>query len=162
VHEIYRGSEGEDEASFTQIGNLNAFEGSAYSDEGSLENVLNQEIYCYRVLVRGGYDNEAIDQPLENYSQVNCVKAIIVNAEETVASIIHVYPNPTQQFLKIVAEESNITEILIYDLRGNLILKQAVQPGELILDLSEFTNGLYICDVRNGLISLKRIRIIKY
>jgi hypothetical protein len=161
LHEVYRGSEGESETLFTQIGNANAVDGSAYSDVGSPDNEFSQEVYCYRVLVKGGYDNPALEQPLNNYSQVNCVKAIIVNTDKEVIPAIHVYPNPTPQFLRIIAEESGATEVLLYDHQGKLVLKQEVQHGETILDLSEFKSGLYICDVRKGKLSVKRIRVIK-
>jgi hypothetical protein len=161
VHEIYRGLEGESETSFTKIANVNAWEGSAYRDTGDPDIGLSNEIYCYRVLVKGGYDNPELTQPLVNYTQVNCVKAIIVNADEEAVPVIHVYPNPTTQFLKLMSGNSGASEIVVYDQQGKLILKQAVQNGETIIDLSELKNGLYICDVRKGQLSLKRIRIIK-
>jgi hypothetical protein len=43
--------------------------GFNYLDEGPLEETL---YYCYRVVTRGAYGNPAIDEPLENFSQMIC------------------------------------------------------------------------------------------
>ncbi len=36
--------------------------------------LLDSETYCYRIMTRGGYGNPAIDEPLENFSQIICAQ----------------------------------------------------------------------------------------
>jgi hypothetical protein len=75
-HLVYRSSNENLEA-FQLIDSVSVFQGGfAYKDDGGLNHqppVVNQ-LYCYRVLTRGTYGNPGIHEPLENFSQVMCVK----------------------------------------------------------------------------------------
>jgi hypothetical protein len=50
--------------------------GFIYQDEGQHDGVplVDNQVYCYRVMTRGGYGNPEIDQPLENFSQIMCAQ----------------------------------------------------------------------------------------
>ena len=50
-------------------------DGLIYLDTGKLAqgDTLNSALeYCYRVKTRGGYGNPSIQEPIENFSQINC------------------------------------------------------------------------------------------
>jgi hypothetical protein len=74
-HEIYRGKEGAPESEFVLIDEVDVLSsGQMYVDEGQHGELLDSETYCYRVMTRGGYGNPAIDEPLENFSQIICAQ----------------------------------------------------------------------------------------
>jgi len=76
-HLIYRGPEGATEADLVLIDSVDVgASGLAYLDEGQWNGVplVDNQIYCYRVMTRGGYGNPKIKQPLNNYSQIICAQ----------------------------------------------------------------------------------------
>jgi hypothetical protein len=74
-HEIYRGEEGAPESEFILIDEVDVLtNGFMYVDEGQHGALADDETYCYRIMTRGGYGNPAIDEPLENFSQIICAQ----------------------------------------------------------------------------------------
>jgi hypothetical protein len=76
-HLIYRGPEGAKEADLVLIDSVDvSAAGFAYLDEGQWNGVplVDNQIYCYRVMTRGGYGNPKIRQPLKNFSQIMCAQ----------------------------------------------------------------------------------------
>ncbi len=76
-HLIYRGSEGAVEADLVLIDSVDVLSGGFnYIDRGQWNNtnLVDNEVYCYRVQTRGGYGNPAIAQPLKNFSQIICAQ----------------------------------------------------------------------------------------
>ena len=74
-HVIYRGEEGAPESEFVQIDEVDVLtNGFVYVDEGQNGELADDQTYCYRVMTRGGYGNPAIDEPLENFSQIICAQ----------------------------------------------------------------------------------------
>lgn len=76
-HLIYRGEEGQAQETFALIDSAfvinNRF---VYRDEGKYQSTPldKNKTYCYRILTRGTYGNSDIQEPLENFSQLICVK----------------------------------------------------------------------------------------
>ena len=76
-HLIYRGPEGATEADLVLIASVDVASGGfRYTDNGQWNNepLVENEIYCYRVMTRGGYGNPKIAQPLNNFSQIYCTQ----------------------------------------------------------------------------------------
>lgn len=76
-HLIYRGPEGASENDLVLIDSVDVLQsGFTYIDSGQWNNTPLEEtkVYCYRVLVRGGYGNPAIGEPLNNFSQIGCAQ----------------------------------------------------------------------------------------
>ncbi len=76
-HLIYRGPEGAQEADLVLIDSVDvSTTGFVYLDEGQWNDVplVDNEIYCYRIMTRGGYGNPKIKQPLNNFSQIVCAQ----------------------------------------------------------------------------------------
>jgi hypothetical protein len=76
-HLIYRGPEGSVEADLMLIDSVDvSASGFFYLDEGQWNGVdlVDNEVYCYRVMTRGGYGNPKIAQPLKNFSQIICAQ----------------------------------------------------------------------------------------
>ncbi len=76
-HLIYRGPEGAVEADLVLIDSVDVgTSGFVYLDEGQYNKtpLVDNEIYCYRVMTRGGYGNPEIAEPLKNFSQIICAQ----------------------------------------------------------------------------------------
>jgi hypothetical protein len=77
-HLIYRGHEGDPFDKFVLIDSVDVQRSPfAYSDNGTYQNIpiKNGETWCYRVMTRGTYNNEAITAPLQNFSEIACATA---------------------------------------------------------------------------------------
>jgi hypothetical protein len=74
-HRIYKGPEGATEAELVLIDSVDVTaNGFMFVDEGQHGELNEAETYCYRIMTRGGYGNPAIDEPLENFSQIICAQ----------------------------------------------------------------------------------------
>lgn len=74
-----------------------------------------------------------------------------------------VNPNPAQNYftIKYDAQVNNFTELIIYDIRGNqMIKKENIKNGEKI-DISKLSNGIYIISLvdQNGIIESEKLII---
>ncbi|MEP6734490.1 MAG: gliding motility-associated C-terminal domain-containing protein [Chryseolinea sp.] len=76
-HLIYRGPEGAKEADLVLIDSVDVTaSGFVYLDEGQWNGVplVDNQIYCYRVMTLGGYGNPKIAEPLRNFSEIICAQ----------------------------------------------------------------------------------------
>jgi hypothetical protein len=76
-HLIYRGPEGSMDADLVLIDSVDVgMSGFVYLDEGQWDGIplVDNQVYCYRVMTRGGYGNPNIAQPLKNFSQMICAQ----------------------------------------------------------------------------------------
>jgi hypothetical protein len=74
-HLIYRGEEGAPESEFVLIDEVDVLtNGFMFMDQGQHGELADDQTYCYRIMTRGGYGNPAIDEPLENFSQIICAQ----------------------------------------------------------------------------------------
>ncbi len=55
-----------------------------------------------------------------------------------------VYPNPSNTNVNFATENTDARTIAVYDVTGKLVEKQNLIEGKLKLDVSAYTNGLYI------------------
>jgi hypothetical protein len=77
LHVIYRGPAGSTESQMVPIDSVNVNEKSFhYLDSGQYQSTPLKEtdVYCYRVMTRGGYGNPKIREPLVNYSEIICAQ----------------------------------------------------------------------------------------
>ncbi|HEX6223165.1 MAG TPA: fibronectin type III domain-containing protein, partial [Chryseolinea sp.] len=74
-HLVYRGDENATESEMVLIGSVDVLaDGFVFVDRGQHGALEPDKTYCYRVMTRGGYGNPAIDEPLENFSQIICAQ----------------------------------------------------------------------------------------
>lgn len=76
-HLIFRGPEGATEGQLVLIDSVNVNQRSfTYIDSGQFQNtpLLEDQVYCYRVMTRGSYGNPKIAEPLVNFSQIICAQ----------------------------------------------------------------------------------------
>ena len=94
---------------------------------------------------------------------------IVVECEESVLNGYSIYPNPTNNILKINLELNNYqgenTEMRLIDLKGNIIKSQKVElnrgNNHFEIDLSQIKNGIYILNFFGSRDAIKISRVIK-
>jgi hypothetical protein len=69
------------------------------------------------------------------------------NVKEAVKSII-VYPNPTSGSVIVAIEsEIGISQIRVTDVSGKIVYSEVSDSNEVMIDLSQLTNGIYFMEV---------------
>ncbi|MBL1280959.1 MAG: choice-of-anchor B family protein [Fluviicola sp.] len=65
------------------------------------------------------------------------------------------YPNPTSSSISIIGIDA-LTDYVLYDLKGTVILKGEISSSQNLIDLTPFQNGMYFLDIQN-----KTTKVIK-
>lgn len=90
-------------------------------------------------------DNGEWGMNTPGYFCIDDINLTHVGIKEINTTAFNVYPNPTQDIMRIQAED--ISEVSITDLSGKLIFKQNTNTTDLSIDLSSFNKGIYILSV---------------
>jgi hypothetical protein len=79
----------------------------------------------------------------------------------TNVSTVTAFPNPTNDFLNLVSNDILMTEIQVKDVSGKLIQRTNVNSKYVLLNISAFVPGIYICQVQleNGQRAVRRLVI---
>lgn len=72
-----------------------------------------------------------------------------------IASLIDLFPNPTQDVLNIRVGEVQVSEIQVFDLMGKVLYKSKVESNNISIDMSDFAPNMYFVRfvTHDGLIS---------
>lgn len=97
--------------------------------------------------------NSAIGSPTQTLvfmqkDYLNPALGLKGNAEKAVE--ISVYPNPASTLINFKTEIPSVKEVLIYDITGKLIDRQAFADGKIKLDISSYNNGFYLYKAVNA------------
>lgn len=76
--------------------------------------------------------------------------ALGINEKKAATISLSVYPNPATSFINLTTESAQAKEALIYDVTGKLIDRQIFTDGKIKLDVTSYSNGLYIYKVTNA------------
>ena len=74
---------------------------------------------------------------------------------------INAFPNPTSGNITIETNNQTIDFIEICSINGALIARQSVQNTHVIVDLSHYATGVYICKVYTQTGSTRHIKVLK-
>ncbi len=69
---------------------------------------------------------------------------------KTDPSILHVYPNPTTDFLTIELPSEQISEITVFDVMGKRLLTKKASGKTVVLSTAELQNGHYFLSIKQG------------
>jgi uncharacterized protein (TIGR02145 family) len=72
-----------------------------------------------------------------------------------------IYPDPTNEWIKIIMENNESVDLSIYGLDGKLMLQEQLNQRETVIDLRNFSEGTYIVSLKfsKGIIQRKIIKI---
>ena len=65
--------------------------------------------------------------------------------ENIAVANVSIYPNPANDFIMI--ESENETEIKIYSVSGQMVLRQSISEGTNTIDVSKLNSGIYFIDL---------------
>ena len=68
-----------------------------------------------------------------------------LNVDEVNVAGSSIYPNPASDFVMI--ETENETEVKIYSVSGQMVLRHNVSEGTNTIDVSKLNSGIYFIDV---------------
>lgn len=75
---------------------------------------------------------------------------------------VKVFPNPVSSFLTITYNEAQTLLATVYDLQGKALRVQKIQSGSTSLDLSTFTGGFYLLQLKDlESLANKTFKIVK-
>jgi hypothetical protein len=91
---------------------------------------------------------------MDNLSLVNLG---VLSTPEFSASRVKVYPNPANDFINIESNDTEISEVALYDILGKQLLSQNELANNR-LDISNLTKGVYFMKISaNGNSITKKI-----
>ncbi len=134
VHILFESYGDVDSSGWTMSINDVAIDKQPYDDDGII----------------GGIDFFGINANNEYYvDDIVFSEIIMINTENPVLQSLKVYPNPVADRLTIESTEQ-VDEITIYNLLGSPVLNTTPNVLSPVLDMSTFTPGLYMVEVRIG------------
>jgi Zn-dependent metalloprotease len=74
---------------------------------------------------------------------------------------IGIYPNPAQDYIVVYNTLSSDMTINIYDVTGKLIRTKTADFYRVTIDISHFSNGLYMVEIMNGDKRIYKTKIVK-
>ena len=98
------------------------------------ESADTQQIYCYKVV--------CVSQYMESPSNEVCIRWSWDAQENTVNNGISIYPSPTQS--QIIVEATELTQVVIYNLMGQEVIRENTNSDNLSMDLSSLPQGTYL------------------
>lgn len=101
-----------------------------------------------------GKISEGVQQPIE---------ITTINVEELPATFsASIFPNPTadQLIIQINNQKNQDLYSMLYDVQGNLLLRDAIHGNQHSITISNLTTGIYILKISNGKESISS-KIIK-
>jgi subtilisin-like proprotein convertase family protein len=78
---------------------------------------------------------------------------------ETVQALI--YPNPTNGKVTVSWFENLETNIDLFDLQGRIILSKKINTSDTVVDLNEFSDGIYLISIQNEKIKTTRKIVLR-
>lgn len=115
----------------------------------SIEAVMNTTVNMSMDGIENGtYWLYAIDNS-GNISEPNALTVMGVGVEQRYSENLRIYPNPTYTQLTIETVTSDLINIQITSLNGQLIFSKEMEGASHQLDLSSFQKGVYFITVRS-------------
>ncbi|MCG8332181.1 MAG: T9SS type A sorting domain-containing protein [Chitinophagales bacterium] len=111
-----------------------------------IPNILGEEYYCG---VDSAFSFANCSNWFEIYPESSIPNCQIMNASETSqvsVQQVKIYPNPVKETLEIKTTKP-IKKIKVYDLSGNLVLKESGRNNRVSVDFSYLQDGMYILKV---------------
>ena len=70
---------------------------------------------------------------------------------------LSIYPNPVKDKLNVLSSVDTPLDVVLYDLNGKEVLRKKITKKDNVLDVSEFSNGVYFVQVIGQISAIKKI-----
>ena len=130
--EVYRSNDGVEFEVIKRIVNT-----PSISHYGCIDDEITEPgEYYYRIIAF--YQNDCQSDPLD-------IMVDVTSTDENLAENVALYPNPTSGKVNIKAEAMKKVEV--YNVTGQVVMRQDVDNDEVMLDMSAFENGMYLVNI---------------
>ncbi len=139
------------------LGSSNRLEGIVQSESGSIYTVG----YTYKS--SGFYEGLLLKINMDGCIDTLCTTTAIENLIRRKEDIIRVYPNPTSSDIHIQMQNipQGPVKISIYDQLGVLLKSYSLSSGEIDIDVSFLSGGLYLITAESGGKKLGTTKVLK-
>lgn len=129
--------------------------GNISGNSGSVSYTLGQ-VSCSGLVSTGGQVNQGVQQPYEFFT-------IGTDENNGIRLSMSVYPNPALSSVNLILENQNIENVsfLLYNLYGELLLKEKVNGNTTCIPVNHLPSGSYLLKVVDDRSELKTFKIIK-
>jgi len=79
----------------------------------------------------------------------NCINITGLSLEQLAKMGIKIYPNPSTGLFTVEMEKKQAT-LQIFDITGKLIWKQNIQQSKTLVDIQQFSKGIYLLRINQG------------
>jgi len=130
-------------------------DGSTITAEKYIKGTNNQEVWLYKI-VNGGHDwpgawgNMDIDTSEEIWAYFEMVmNNTIAGGSETEMenNLVSFYPNPAKSVITVQTSGYDVIHYSIVNIRGQLLLTGDIVKQETKIDLSLFSDGIYLLEI---------------
>jgi hypothetical protein len=131
--------------------------GNAIGVGGTASYTVGQIVYTLNTGTNGTL-SQGVQQPYE-ISVITGIEAAIDISLEMV-----VYPNPTQDFVKLIINNFELQNLKyrLYDINGKVIMDNKVEGNETTISMQGCLPSIYILKVLHGNREIKLFKVIKY
>jgi PKD repeat protein len=84
-----------------------------------------------------------------------------VTSEMLFEKTVQMYPNPTRDFIRINIPTQETAQVIIYGAMGRTLLQQSFTGSEVVLDLKDFSEGIYQVEVQASIVTRGKIVVRK-
>ena len=135
---------------------VNATGGDALGSGGSASYSVGQVVYTTNTGTSGSVA-QGVQQPYE----ISVVTAI--EEAKGINLSVTAYPNPTTDYLTLLIDELEISNLSyqLYDMNGKLLQSQKITGNQTSIVMSNLVPSTYFVRVINGNQSIKEFKIIK-
>lgn len=130
--------------------------GDATGSGGSSAYSIGQVVYTTHTGSNGSVA-QGVQQPYEISVVTGLAEAVNINLQ------LKVYPNPTNDFLNLVAEEFNNQSLsyILFDINGQILQNQKLSEKETTISMEFLVPATYFLKVLNEQEEIKTFKIIK-
>lgn len=135
------------EASIIQVGNELWAQASGqgpfnYIWHDCIGNPLAGNVSTFTPFQSGDY-GVGIESSIGCFDWSDCVSVIVTGLEETLASQVQVYPNPSTGLFGVQLTKNESAIVHVFDIQGKVILEEQKTTDRFMLDLSGYADGIY-------------------
>ena len=109
---------------------------------------INQEVFNFSI-----NENENGDKGLvivnNDGNEAHYINRLL-STNEIKKNDFKIYPNPVDDFLTLENPNLKITEILVVDMQGKILLQQPISSSQKKLDLKNLSKGVYIIQLKSN------------
>ncbi len=107
-----------------------------------------------------------IPNAIYGYGRINALEAVrrariykmVATKDIDNQLFVKVMPNPVQDVVHFEMEDMQVTQVVLLDVLGNVMVQKTMVGGEFTLDVGDFPQGIYMYQVRgNGKIAIGKL-----